>query len=124
MTEPKPESEYVREIDELLSHVWMIRAFLKHCEEAEEDDELRDVQRALYDYMLALGGPLRDGDHAKYLKQAKKKLRKLREANELFQEIQPEISSHTNFQMAAVSLKISVKQIGDLIDEYAAKNAT
>ena len=96
----------------------MIRAFLKHCEEAEEDDELRDVQRALYDYMLALGGPLRDSDHAKYLKQAKKKLRKLREANELFQEIQPEISSHTNFQMAAVSLNISVKQVGDLIDEY------
>ncbi len=123
MTEPKPESEYVRQIDELLSHVWMIRAFLKHCEEAEEDDELRDVQRALYDYMLALGGPLRDGDHAKYLKQAKKKLRKLREANELFQEIQPEISSHTNFQMAAVSLNISVKQVGDLIDEYVANKA-
>ncbi len=121
MNEPKIESEYVRQIDEILSHVWMIRAFLKHCEEAEEDDELRDVQRALYDYMLALGGPLRDGDHAKYLKQAKKKLRKLREANELFQEIQPEISSHTNFQMAAISLNISVKQIGDLIDEYAAK---
>jgi cob(I)alamin adenosyltransferase len=123
VTEPKPESEYVRQIDELLSHVWMIRAFLKHCEEAEEDDELRDVQRALYDYMLALGGPLRDGDHAKYLKQAKKKLRKLREANELFQEIQPEISSHTNFQMAAVSLNISVKQVGDLIDEYVANKA-
>jgi len=119
-SDPQSEASYVQSIDELLSHVWMIRAFLKHCEEAEEDEELRDVQRALYDYMLALGGPLRDGDHAKYLKQAKKKLRKLREANELFQEIQPEISSHTNFQMAAVSLNISVKQVGALLDEYAA----
>ena len=27
-------------IDTLLSHVWMVRAFLKHCEEAEEDEEL------------------------------------------------------------------------------------
>lgn len=114
------EAKYVREIDLWLSHVWMIRAFLKHCEEAEEDDELREVQRTLYDYMLALGGPLRAGDHAKYLKQAKKKLKKLRNANELFLEIQPEISSHTNFQMAAVSLNASVKQIAKLIESHAA----
>jgi cob(I)alamin adenosyltransferase len=119
--EPQTDAQYVQQIDDLLSHVWMVRAFLKHCEEAEEDDELRDVQRTLYDYMLALGGPLRDGDHAKYLKQAKKKLRKLREANELFQEIQPEISSHTNFQMAAASLKIAVQQIGELLDAYSLK---
>ena len=114
------DANYVREIDLWLSHVWMIRAFLKHCEEAEEDDELRDVQRTLYDYMLALGGPLRAGNHAKYLKQAKKKLKKLRNANELFLEIQPEISSHTNFQMAAVSLNASVKQIAELIESHAA----
>ena len=113
---PQTDAEYVEQIDALLSHVWMVRAFLKHCEEAEEDDELLDVQRALYDYMLALGGPLRAGDHEKYLKQAKKKLKKLRSANELFQEIQPEISSHTNFQMAAVSLNIAVGQIGELIE--------
>jgi cob(I)alamin adenosyltransferase len=107
--------ERVKAIDELLSHVWMVRTFLKHCEEAEEDDELRDVHRDLYDYMLALGGPLQDGDHEKYLKQAKKKLKKLRNATELFIEIQPEISSHTNFQMAANSLKLAVRQIEELV---------
>jgi cob(I)alamin adenosyltransferase len=110
------DEQRVQKIDTLCSHVWMVRAFLKHCEEAEEDDELRDVQRALYDYMLALGAPLRDGDHAKYLKQAKKKLKKLRDADALFQEIQPEVSSHTNFQMAAVSLRIAVQGIGDLLE--------
>ncbi len=110
------DSELVAELDAELSHVWMVRTFLKHCEEAEEDDELREVHRQLYDYMLALGGPLKDGDHPRYLKMAKKKLRRLKEANELFQEIQPEISSHTNFQMAAVSLQRSVNRIVSLIE--------
>jgi cob(I)alamin adenosyltransferase len=110
------EEEKVQRIDELCSHVWMVRTFLKHSEEAEEDDELREVHRTLYDYMLALGGPLREGNHTKYLKQAKKKLRKLKSANSLFQEIQPEISSHTNFQMAAMSLRLAVEKIDLLIN--------
>ena len=105
----------VEELDHVLSHVWMVRTFLKHSEEAEEDDELREVHRTLYDYMLALGAPLQDGDDAKYLKQAKKKLKKLQKATELFTEIQPEISSHTNFQMAATSLRIAVAQVTQLL---------
>lgn len=109
------DAEKVAAIDLLLSHVWMVRTFLKHCEESEEDDELREVHRTLYDYMLALGGPLADGDHAKYLKQSKKKLKKLKNATELFQEIQPEISSHTNFKMAASSLKTAVEQIAAIV---------
>ena len=115
-TIPETDAQYVEQIDALLSHVWMVRTFLKHSEEAEEDDELLEVHRTLYDYMLALGGPLKDGDHAKYMKQAKKKLKKLKNANALFLEIQPEISSHTNFQMAATSLNIAVNQIAALIE--------
>ena len=103
-------------VDTQLSHVWMVRTFLKHCEEAEEDDELRDVQRALYDYMLALGGPLSSNDAAAYLKQARKKLAKLRRAADLFLEIQPEISSHTNFQMAARSLQNAVAAVGKILE--------
>ena len=108
--------EKMQAIDTLLSHVWMVRAFLKHCEEAEEDEELRDVHRALYDYMLALGSPLKAGDAESYLKMARKKYSRLRKANELFQEIQPEVSSHTNFQMAAHSLLAAVNEIGELLE--------
>ena len=86
-------------------------------EEAEEDDELREVQRSLYDFMLALGGPLNANDATAYLKQAKKKLGKLRRASELFLEIQPEISSHTNFQMAARSLQDAVTQVGRILEQ-------
>jgi hypothetical protein len=110
-----PPEELMHRIDTLLSHVWMVRTFLKHSEEAEEDDELCEVHRALYDYMLALGEPFQNGDATAYLKQATKKLSKLRKATELFLEIQPEISDHTNFRMAALSLRVAVAEIGELL---------
>ena len=109
--------EAMRRMDTLLSHVWMVRTFLKHCDEAEEDEELRDVQRALYDYMLALGNPLKQGDAVKYLKQARKKFSKLSAAAELFSEIQAEVSTHTNFQMAAQSLQAVIPQLKKLLDQ-------
>ena len=110
------DAERMQRVDALLSHVWMVRTFLKHCEEAEEDEELCDVHRALYDYMHALGGPLQAGDAAAYLKQARKKLAKLRRATELFADIQPEISGHTNFVMARHSLSTAVAEVGRLLD--------
>ena len=109
--------ERVERIDELLSHVWMVRTFLKHSDEAEEDDDLNDVHRTLYDYMLALGAPLQSGDTEKYLKLAKKKSKKLLGAKELFLEVQPEISGHTNFKMASASLALAVGQIVRLLED-------
>lgn len=109
--------EKMHQIDTLLSHVWMVRTFLKHSDEAEEDDELCEVHRALYDFMLALGGPLKANDPIAYFKQGKKKLSKLKRATELFVEIQPEVSGHTNFQMAAQSLVAAVKEVDVLLSE-------
>jgi hypothetical protein len=111
-----PTADLMHLVDTQLAHVWMVRAFLKHSDEAAEDDELAEVHRELYDYMLALGGPLKAGDADEYLKLARKKLAKLRRATELFIRIQPEISQHTNFQMAAASLTAAVSHIGQLLD--------
>ncbi|MEX2188948.1 MAG: amidohydrolase [Pirellulales bacterium] len=108
-------TDRMRRIDTLLSHVWMVRTFLKHCDEAADDEELQEVHRDLYDYMLALGQSWKDQDAAAYLKQAHKKFRKLRDATKRFREIQPEVSSHTNFQMAAQSLAAAVEEIGGLL---------
>ncbi len=110
----------MQRIDLLLSHVWMVRTFLKHCDEAIEDGELCDVHRGLYDYILALGKPWKDQDAAAYLKQAKKKLRRLNVAAELFNEIQEEVSGHTNFQMAARSLNGAVAEIQQIIESVTA----
>ena len=106
----------VRRIEELVSHIWMVRTFLKHSEEAGEDEELRAVYRGLYDFMMALGGPVAGAGDQAYLKMAKKKFRKLRESTGLLAEIQPEISSHTNFQMAVASLQVVTREVGELLE--------
>jgi cob(I)alamin adenosyltransferase len=102
-------------IDTQLSHVWMVRAFVKHSEEAAEDEELAEVHRELYDYMLALGGPLKEGNADEYLKLANKKFGKLKRAAEQFERIQPEVSQHTNFIMAVASLKATVGEVERLL---------
>ena len=108
-------AQLMQAIDTQLAHVWMVRAFLKHSEEAAEDEELAEVHRELYDFMLALGGPLKEGNAEEYLKLARKKFGKLKRATEKFAQIQPEISQHTNFQMAVASLKAAVAEVERLL---------
>jgi hypothetical protein len=110
--------EAMRRIETQLAHVWMVRAFLKHSDEAAEDDELCEVHRQLYDYQLAVGAAWRQQDAAEYLRQARKKFAKLRRACEDFSRMQPEVSTHTNFQMAAASLAAAVAEIGCILEEF------
>ncbi|WP_246117766.1 amidohydrolase [Adhaeretor mobilis] len=106
----------MQRLDSALTHVWMVRTFIKHSEEAEEDDELRDVQRTLYDYLLSLGTAWKEQDGDAYVRQAKKKLTKLQAATVDFAEIQPEISTHMNFQMAVRSLQTAVEEVARLLE--------
>jgi hypothetical protein len=113
--------DLMRAVDTQLAHVWMVRAFPKHSEEAAEDDELAEVHRELYDYMLALGGPLKEGNADEYLRVARKKLARLVRAADTFRQIQPEISQHTNFQMAVASLTAAVEEIRRLLEVAASE---
>lgn len=107
--------ERVRAIDTELTHIWMVRTFLKHADESEDDEDLRAIVRDLYDFILAVGPLDEVEDPAVYLKMAKKKLSRLRKATELYEEIQPEVSGHTNFVMAARSLRAAVNRITPLV---------
>lgn len=107
--------DQVRAIDTEVAHVWMVRTFLKHADESEDDEDLRDIVRDLYDVILALGPVDEVEDPTKYLKTARKKLSKLRKATELYEEIQPEVSGHTNFVMAARSLRTAVNRIAEVV---------
>ena len=111
-----PPRDLMLAVDAQLAHVWMVRAFLKHSDEAQEDDELAEVHRELYDYLLALGGPLKEGNAEEFLKLARKKLGKLKKATEKFAAIQPQVSTHTNFQMAVASLTTAVGEVAKLLE--------
>ena len=62
--------DQVRAIDTQVTHVWMIRTFLKHADEAEDDEDLRAIVRDLYDFILAVGPLDEVEDPAVYLKMA------------------------------------------------------
>jgi hypothetical protein len=116
LPQPIDPSGVMQAIDQQLAHVWMVRTFLKHSDEATEDEELAEVHRALYDFMLALGPAYEAEDAAQYLKLARKKWGKLNGATETFVQIQPEVSGHTNFRMASRSLQLAVAAIGRLLE--------
>ncbi len=116
MTESETNHQQMLALDYQLSHVWMVRTFLKHSDEAAEDEELAEVHRDLYDFMLALGPSLDAGDAENYLKLANKKFTKLKGALRLLIEIQPEISGHMNFRMAVKSLNLAVHRIAEILN--------
>ena len=101
----------VRSIDTEIAHLWMVRTFLKHADESEEDEDLRGIVRDVYDFILAVGPLDEVEDPVVYLKMATKKLSRLRRATELYEEIQPDVSGHTNFVMAARSLRTTLDRI-------------
>jgi len=107
------------ELENRFAHVWMVRTFIRHSDEAEEDDDLQRVQRILYDVMHALGSHSDVGDAAGYIRQARKKLRRLREATALLSEVQPQISTHTNYRMAVRSLRFAASEIERLLTDDA-----
>ncbi len=82
------EAELMRRIDDTLSHVWMVRTFLKHSDEASEDEELAEVHASSTIY--ARLGPIdRCWGRKKYLICHVKRLPSLNEPREHFAEIQP-----------------------------------
>ncbi|MBM4004664.1 MAG: amidohydrolase [Planctomycetes bacterium] len=115
--------EAMRRMDALLSHIWMVRTFLKHSEEVQDDDDLATVHRDLYDFMLALGPSAAAGDAREYFRLATRKAGRLRRAVETFSRIQPQVSEHMNFKMAARSLDIAWQEIRRLMEGLARETA-
>lgn len=107
-------------LNDVLAHLWMIRTFLKHADEIQEDEELLDVPRTLFDSIRAAEPARERGDTAEYLHRLKGKLPKIRRVAELFQREHKRVSDHTNFQMCAASLTACVRRMEEILAELKA----
>jgi hypothetical protein len=99
----------------ILAHAWMVRTFLKHAEEIQEDEEMLEVPRMIFDYIRATEPAFQRRDPTEYLHRIRGKLSKLRRVAEYFAREHRRASDHTNFQMAALSLSACVRQIDEVL---------
>jgi hypothetical protein len=107
--------EAVERLNVVLAHAWMVRTFLKHADEIQDDEELLEVPRTIFDYCRAVEPAHQRGDAKEFLHRARGKLSKLRRAAELFAREWRHVSGHTNFEMAALSLSGCVRQIEEVL---------
>jgi hypothetical protein len=106
--------EAVARLNTVLAHAWMIRTFLKHADEIQENEEMLEVPRTLYDSIRAVEPAFLRGDFADFLRRLKGKLPKLRRAADYFAANFKKFSPHTNFEMASASLLGVVKHTEEI----------
>jgi hypothetical protein len=109
-------AEAMDRIHAIVAHAWMVRTFLKHAPEFEEDVDRMEIPRAIFDFARAVETRYVQRDIEGYLKMVRKKFGKLRSAAERLATEQPEISNHTNFEQAAISLTACVHAIQECLD--------
>jgi hypothetical protein len=99
----------------VMAHAWMVRNFLKHADEVQDDQEMLDVHRMIFDFIRATEPSYQRKDAREYLHRVRGKLPKLRRVAEYFAAEWRRVSAHTNFEMAAASLAGCVKQIEEIL---------
>ena len=108
-------AEAVERCNVLLAHLWMVRTFLKHADEIQEDEELLDVPRTVFDFIRMVEPSYQRRDFKDYLRRIRGRLPKLRRAAALFEREFRRASDHTNFEMAARSLTGCVREIEEVL---------
>jgi hypothetical protein len=107
--------EAMGRLNVILAHAWMVRNFLKHADEVQEEEEFLEVHRVIFDSIRAVEPSYQRKDAKEYLRRLGGKLPKLCRAADFFEREYRRVSDHTNFQMAALSLKGCVGQIGEVL---------
>jgi hypothetical protein len=111
--------EAMTRLNALLSHAWMVRNFLKHADEVEDDEDLLDVHRTIFDVIRAVEGSYQRRDAKEYFRRVQGKLPKLKKAAATLTREFRRVSSHTNFEMAALSLSTCTLQIEEILQMVA-----
>lgn len=99
----------------VMAHGWMIRTFIKHCDEVEDFPELNEMARTIFDVFRAVETQVEDP--VSYFRTIRKKIAKLRSAAEQFEKDAWHASTHTNFQQCAVAAKFLGEQLQELLTE-------
>src|SRR5262249_53157945 len=107
--------EAMQRIDVVMAHAWMVRNFLKHADEIQEDEEMLDVHRGIFDFIRATEPAWQRQDATEYLHRVRGKLGKLRRVSEYLSREWRRVSTHTNFEMAAKSLAGCVRHIEEIV---------
>ncbi|QDV31969.1 Adenosine deaminase [Planctopirus ephydatiae] len=89
---------------QLMSHAWMVRTFIKHSPECEDFPELMGIVRSVFDLSRALETQIENPE--KYLLMLRRKLSKFKASVRQFREDATRISDHTNFKMAVQSIEV------------------
>ncbi|MEM9703053.1 MAG: amidohydrolase [Planctomycetota bacterium] len=119
MADDRTDEQIAAKATELLAHLWMVRTFVKHSEEAEEYEELLELPRVAFDVARSVETRL---DHVPKLRRMLvRKVPKLREAADEFRVNAAAASTHTNWQQAVVSLDAVVAGFTAMLPPKEAK---
>lgn len=99
----------------VMSHAWMIRTFIKHCDEVEDFPELNEMARTIFDVFRAV--ETQTADPVAYFRTLRKKIGKLKKAAEQFEKDAWQASTHTNFQQCSVAGKFLGDQLQELLEQ-------
>lgn len=117
--------DLVKLFQQKMAHAWMVRTFIKHCDEVEDYPELMGIVRAVFDMSRAI--ETKAEDPPAFFKFARKKLGKLKKAGVQFQQDAWAASTHTNFQQAVISVQHAADEMEVVLSQaeqiLAAKRA-
>lgn len=108
-------SALVDRCQKIMAHAWMIRTFIKHCDEVEDYPDLNEMARTIFDTFRALETKV--NDPASYFKVVRKKVGKLKSTAVQYQKDAWHASTHTNFQQSAISALFIAQQLAELLAE-------
>jgi hypothetical protein len=99
----------------VMAHAWMIRTFIKHCDEVEDFPELNEMARTIFDVFRAVETQV--DDPVSYFRTVRKKLSRLQAAAVQFQKDAWHASTHTNFQQCAIAAQFLGQQLAELVTD-------
>lgn len=114
-------TELAAQFQKTMAHAWMVRTFIKHCDEIDDFPELMGIVRAVFDMSRAIENKIDEPEV--YFRFAGKKIGKLRKAVTQFREDAWRASTHTNFQQAVISVEYATDRMEAILQQVAAAKA-